>query len=145
MGRMTAARQTAMAPNLASRPFSSSSDAARDRRYHWVEPEAERLIARAYARHRQLAQRDAVSPNGWKSFPPSISIADLESPALEQEYHYPPKTRGDRIAKKLVDYGEKLMHLFFREKVRREEGGVNAPAPAQSPALSFFRAPMRDH
>ena len=112
-----------MAPSLASRPFSSSSDAARDRRYHWVEPEAERLIARAYARHRQLAQRDAVSPNGWKSFPPSISIADLESPALEQEYHYPPKTRGDRIAKKLVDYGEKLMHLFFREKVRRVGGG----------------------
>ena len=54
-----------------------------------------------------------------KEAPKTLHMLDIRECAIEQEYHYPPKTRGDRIAKKLVDYGEKLMHLFFREKVRR--------------------------
>ncbi|QDZ24790.1 ubiquinol oxidase [Chloropicon primus] len=87
-----------------------------NRRYHWIEPEAERLIARAYARHKTLVERDVAMPNGWRSFPPSISLKDLESEAIAKEYHYEPRTLGDRIAKKLVDGGEKLMELFFREK-----------------------------
>merc|ERR1712176_524149 len=87
----------------------SSSKEDDDRRYHWIKPEAEDLIARAYARHKALA-------NTGKSFPPSISLKDLESDAIAQEYHYPPRTLGDRVAKKLVFYGEKLMHMFFREK-----------------------------
>eukprot|EP00212_Chloropicon_laureae_P003768 CAMPEP_0197485672 /NCGR_PEP_ID=MMETSP1311-20131121/599_1 /TAXON_ID=464262 /ORGANISM="Genus nov. species nov., Strain RCC856" /LENGTH=385 /DNA_ID=CAMNT_0043028397 /DNA_START=151 /DNA_END=1308 /DNA_ORIENTATION=- len=102
-----------------SQGFSTRAErkkAALERRYHWIEPEAERLIARAYARHRTLQQRDQPSPNGWTSFPPSISLKDLESDAIEQEYHYEPKTRGDKIAKTLVYYGEQLMHLFFRDK-----------------------------
>merc|ERR1711907_920416 len=70
-----------------------------NRRYHWIEPEAERLIARAYARHRTLVERDVAMPNGWKSFPPSISLKDLESEAIAKEYHYEPRTLGDRIAK----------------------------------------------
>ncbi len=56
-----------------------------ERRYHWIEPEAERLIARAYARHKTLQQRDQPSPNGWTSIPPSISLKDLESAAIEKE------------------------------------------------------------
>mmetsp|Transcript_4658 Transcript_4658/g.11143 ORF Transcript_4658/g.11143 Transcript_4658/m.11143 type:complete len:207 (-) Transcript_4658:865-1485(-) len=102
-----------------SQGFSTRAErkkAALERRYHWIEPEAERLIARAYARHRTLQQRDQPSANGWTSFPPSISLKDLESDALNQEYHYEPKTRGDKIAKTLVYYGEQLMHLFFRDK-----------------------------
>ena len=57
-----------------------------NRRYHWIEPEAERLIARAYARHRTLVERDVAMPNGWKSFPPSISLKDLESEAIAKQY-----------------------------------------------------------
>jgi ubiquinol oxidase len=80
-----------------------------DRRYHWIKPEAEDLIARAYARHKALA-------NTGKSFPPSICLKDLESDTIATEYHYEPKTFGDRVARKLVYYGENLMHMFFRDK-----------------------------
>merc|ERR1711977_373247 len=55
-----------------SASFASQTDG--DRRYHWIEPEAEKLISRAYARHQSLVERDLTLPNGWKSFPPSISL-----------------------------------------------------------------------
>jgi len=87
-----------------------------ERRYHWIKPEAEKLIARAYARHDALSTRDIISPNGWKSFPPSISLVDLESEAISEEVHYEPRTLGDKVAKKLVGGGEYLMSLFFCEK-----------------------------
>ena len=59
-----------------------SNDSKEDRRFHWIEPEAEDLIARAYARHRTLADTG-------KSFPPSLSLEDLE--AVGKPYHYPPR------------------------------------------------------
>merc|ERR1739848_559750 len=105
--RLTAASAGGLPP-VSLRQWSSSASKDDDRRYHWIKPEAEDLIARAYARHKALA-------NTGKSFPPSISLKDLESDAIAQEYHYPPRTLGDRVAKKLVFYGEKLMHMFFRE------------------------------
>jgi len=106
--------------SIAPRPFAplgsrvtystkTKQDEARERRYHWIEPEAERLIARAYARHKALANTD-------KSFPPSLAVVDLESPHFAKQQHYEAKTTGDRVAKKIVEYAEKLMHLFFREK-----------------------------
>merc|ERR1711977_791354 len=49
-----------------SASFASQTDG--DRRYHWIEPEAEKLISRAYARHQSLVERDLTLPNGWKSF-----------------------------------------------------------------------------
>merc|ERR1739848_251368 len=96
-------------PPVSLRQWSSSASKDEDRRYHWIKPEAEDLIARAYARHKALA-------NTGKSFPPSISLKDLESDTIATEYHYEPKTFGDRVARKLVYYGEQLMHMFFREK-----------------------------
>mmetsp|Transcript_34852 Transcript_34852/g.43019 ORF Transcript_34852/g.43019 Transcript_34852/m.43019 type:complete len:250 (-) Transcript_34852:1612-2361(-) len=89
-----------------ARSFSDTTS-AKDRRYHWIEPEAEMLIARAYARHQALA-------DSGKSFPPSLSIKDLE--AVGKPFHYEPKTTGDKVAKKLTNAGEKLMSLFFRTK-----------------------------
>merc|ERR1739848_339319 len=106
--RATAASAGGLPP-VSLRQWSSSASKDEDRRYHWIKPEAEDLIARAYARHKALA-------NTGKSFPPSISLKDLESDTIATEYHYEPKTFGDRVARKLVYYGEWLMHLFFREK-----------------------------
>merc|ERR1712149_160666 len=63
-----------------SASFASQTDG--DRRYHWIEPEAEKLISRAYARHQSLVERDLTLPNGWKSFPPSISLQDLEAEGI---------------------------------------------------------------
>jgi len=97
-----------------SASFASQTDG--DRRYHWIEPEAEKLISRAYARHQSLVERDLTLPNGWKSFPPSISLQDLEAEGIATDFHYEPKTFGDKVALKLVKGGEWLMHLFFREK-----------------------------
>merc|ERR1711977_614525 len=48
-----------------SASFASQTDG--DRRYHWIEPEAEKLISRAYARRQSLVERDLTLPNGWKS------------------------------------------------------------------------------
>merc|ERR1711977_198898 len=94
-----------------SASFASQTDG--DRRYHWIEPEAEKLISRAYARHQSLVERDLTLPNGWKSFPPSISLQDLEAEGIATDFHYEPKTFGDKVALKLVKGGEWLMHLFF--------------------------------
>merc|ERR1711904_653309 len=63
-----------------SASFASQTDG--DRRYHWIEPEAEKLISRAYARHQSLVERDLTLQNGWKSFPPSISLQDLEAEGI---------------------------------------------------------------
>jgi len=107
-----------------SSSFSSAAEAKaktkqeekRDRRYHWIEPEAERLIARAYARHQTIIEQDITGPNGWRSFPPSISLKDLEADGIIHQATYPPRTIGDRIAKRLVGMAEVLMGLFFRDK-----------------------------
>merc|ERR1712224_412430 len=72
-----------------SASFASQTDG--DRRYHWIEPEAEKLISRAYARHQSLVERDLTLPNGWKSFPPSISLQDLEAEGIATDFHYEPK------------------------------------------------------
>merc|ERR1711933_356587 len=69
-----------------SASFASQTDG--DRRYHWIEPEAEKLISRAYARHQSLVERDLTLPNGWKSFPPSISLQDLEAEGIATDFHY---------------------------------------------------------
>merc|ERR1711977_223359 len=86
-----------------SASFASQTDG--DRRYHWIEPEAEKLISRAYARHQSLVERDLTLPNGWKSFPPSISLQDLEAEGIATDFHYEPKTFGDKVALKLVKGG----------------------------------------
>jgi len=100
-----------------SRTFSSKAEAARkkekaaaaDRRYHWIEPEAEALIAKAYARHEQLRLSK-------RTFPPSLSLADLESSAITAEAHYEPRTFGDHVARRIVWGAEWLMSCFFRDK-----------------------------
>merc|ERR1711869_110392 len=96
-----------------SSSFASQTDG--DRRYHWIEPEAEKLISRAYARHQSLVERDLTLPNGWKSFPPSISLQDLEAEGIATDFHYEPKTFGDKVALKLVKGGEWLIICSFEK------------------------------
>merc|ERR1712224_1174609 len=81
-----------------SASFASQTDG--DRRYHWIEPEAEKLISRAYARHQSLVERDLTLPNGWKSFPPSISLQDLEAEGIATDFHYD-RNEGDVFPTKM--------------------------------------------
>ncbi|GBG23900.1 Alternative oxidase, mitochondrial [Hondaea fermentalgiana] len=77
------------------------------RKYDWVEPEAEELIAKAYERHKRYQEVG-------ESFPPALSCENLE--ALGKVYHYEPKNLRDKIAYNTVQVLEKFMFLFFREK-----------------------------
>ena len=63
-----------------------------------------------------MKEGDDRSFSGGQAFPPALGVADLE--ALSKTFHYEPKTWSDSIAKVAVDIMEKIMHLFFREKVR---------------------------
>lgn len=75
--------------------------------YHWVSEEAEELIARAYQRHKALADTNA-------SFPPSLNLLDLEK--LEEPYHFKPRDWIDRLALRSMRFMRVFTHLFFREK-----------------------------
>ena len=84
-------------------------DDEKGRHYAWIEPEAERLVARAYAIHMQNQDH--------KPFPPSLGISTQELETLAAKVpHYVPKTTGDRVALRTTQVLEKLMFLFFREK-----------------------------
>jgi Alternative oxidase len=75
--------------------------------YGWIDAEAESLIAKAYARHRALADTGS-------SFPPSISIAELER--IDTPSHYTPRTFGDKVALGFMKFIRQFVHAFFREK-----------------------------
>lgn len=75
--------------------------------YGWIEAEAEALIAKAYKRHKTLADTGL-------SMPPSLSVADLEK--LNVPTHYPPQDLTDKIAYGFMRSMRVLVHAFFREK-----------------------------
>lgn len=69
--------------------------------------EARELIAKAYSRHKALADKS-------ESFPPSLSVQDLEK--IGRPYHYPPQDLIDRCALGLMKFLRVFVHGFFREK-----------------------------
>lgn len=69
--------------------------------------EASDLIQKAYSRHKALADNS-------KSFPPSLSVKDLEK--IGVPYHYPPKDFIDRLALGSMKFLRVFVHAFFREK-----------------------------
>lgn len=77
----------------------------RSRRYHWVDEEAEKLIAVAYRLH--LPDRP---------FPPSVGFDTARLEGMRALPHFEPKTLSDRVALRVVKVMEQFMHLFFREK-----------------------------
>lgn len=65
------------------------------------------LIAKAYKRHNQLADKS-------QSFPPSLSVEDLEK--IGTPYHFKPQDFVDRMALGLMRFLRVFVHGFFREK-----------------------------
>lgn len=86
---------------------SSTDGDTSDRRYKWIDEEARQLIARAYSRHKALADNS-------KSFPPSLSVKDLEAAGVP--YHFEPQDFVDRCALRLMKVLRVFVHSFFREK-----------------------------
>ena len=76
-----------------------------DRRYYWIDVEAEKLIAQAYKLH---------LPD--KPFPPSLGFDRKRLEDLKELPHLQPKTFSDRVALATVVVLEKIMHMFFRSK-----------------------------
>lgn len=72
-----------------------------------MEQEAEELIAKAYKRHKQLSDKS-------QSFPPSLSVKDLEK--IGTPYHYEPKDIVDKFSLNLMKFLRIFVHAFFREK-----------------------------
>lgn len=118
------------------------TDMSLQRRYYWLTEEAEELIGRAYQRHRALADTGT-------SFPPSLSVDDLE--AIGETVHYSPQTFGDKVASSTVVVLEKLMNLFFREKYDHHAvtletvAAVPGIVAAASRHMRSLRTMSRDH
>lgn len=99
------------------RPFSTSNNPAavsssdnsesNSNAYHWIDDEARELIARAYSRHKQLADKS-------RSYPPSLSVADLEK--IGEPAHFKPQDFVDLAAERLMRFLRIFVHGFFREK-----------------------------
>mmetsp|Transcript_18777 Transcript_18777/g.34785 ORF Transcript_18777/g.34785 Transcript_18777/m.34785 type:complete len:326 (+) Transcript_18777:149-1126(+) len=127
---------------FAKRTFSTEQVHPTARKYAWISAEAEDLIAKAYARHKALADTGG-------SFPPSLGKEGLEK--IGETFHYPPKTVGDKVAASIVSILEKAMHLFFREKY--EHHAVTLETVAAVPGivaamhrhLRSLRTMKRDH
>ncbi|KAJ3221224.1 hypothetical protein HK099_003676 [Clydaea vesicula] len=80
------------------------TESSNSRTYHWVSPEAEDLIAKAYARHQALADKK-------QSYPPSISVADLEK--LDKNFHFEPVDIVDKMAFRTMKI---FTHAFFNKR-----------------------------
>lgn len=135
--RMPLASITSRSP--LSSAFSTSSlpvtDAAEedkeaDRVYHWITPEAQHLISRAYNRHKALADKH-------QAYPPALGVKELE--ALGEVYHFAPKDFRDKVAFKIVQFMEWLMHMFFREKYDHHAVTLETVAAVPGIVASFHR------
>ncbi|CAN8074012.1 unnamed protein product [Agarophyton chilense] len=84
-----------------------NGDGAIKTRYDWIDKEATELIGKAYKRHKALADKS-------ESFPPSLSVQDLER--IGTPVHYAPKDFVDRVALNAMKILRVFVHAFFREK-----------------------------
>lgn len=99
--------------------------------YGWIEAEAEELIAKAYQRHRALA-------NTGVSFPPSRDATeDLEK--IEVPTHYPPQDWVDRAAWGFMRFMRVLVHGFFREKYDHHAVCLETVAAVPGIVAAFHR------
>lgn len=98
--------------------------------YGWIDSEAESLIAKAYQRHRALASTGV-------SFPPSLSVADLE--AIGKPTHYPPQDFVDKAAFGLMRFLRRFVHAFFREKYDHHAVTLETVAAIPGQVAAFHR------
>lgn len=99
-------------------------------RYAWIDDEARELIAKAYARHKALADKS-------QSFPPSLSVKDLER--IGTPYHYEPRDFIDRLALRLMKTLRVFVHAFFREKYDHHAVCLETVAAVPGLVGSFHR------
>lgn len=92
--------------------------------------EAHELITKAYSRHKALADKS-------QSFPPSLSVADLER--IGTPYHYPPQDFVDRLALGLMKFLRVFVHSFFREKYDHHAVCLETVAAVPGLVGSFHR------
>lgn len=90
---------------MSTSPSAFGQEDQANRRYHWVDVEAEKLIAEAYKLH---------FPD--RPFPPSLGFERTKLEDLRELPHYVPKNFSDRVALVTVGLLEKVMHMFFRAK-----------------------------
>lgn len=95
-----------------------------------MKQEAHELIVKAYARHKALADKS-------KSFPPSLSVVDLER--IGQPYHYKPRDFVDRMALSLMKVLRVFVHAFFREKYDHHAVCLETVAAVPGLVASFHR------
>uniref|UniRef100_A0A7S0BES9 Alternative oxidase n=1 Tax=Rhodosorus marinus TaxID=101924 RepID=A0A7S0BES9_9RHOD len=120
---------------------SASSENRND--YDWVSPEAQVLIAKAYARHKQLADTG-------KAYPPGLSVEDMEK-GLSEPIHFEPKTTMDHIAYNVMRFLRRFTHAFFRKKydhhavVLETVAAVPGIVAAMHRHLRSLRRMERDH
>lgn len=88
------------------------------------------MIRKAYARHKALADKS-------KSFPPSLSVTDLER--IGTPYHYPPRDFVDRVALNLMKVLRVFVHGFFREKYDHHAVCLETVAAVPGLVGSFHR------
>lgn len=115
---------------VAATSDSDNNDEESDRLYHWITPEAQHLISRAYNRHKALADKH-------QAYPPALNAKELES--LGDVYHFVPKTFRDKVAFKIVQFMEWLMHMFFREKYDHHAVTLETVAAVPGIVASFHR------
>lgn len=92
--------------------------------------EAEQLIARAYARHKALADNS-------QSFPPSLSVKELER--IGAPYSKPPTDFVDRLAYNFNNILKKFVHAFFREKYDHHAVCLETVAAVPGMVAAFHR------
>lgn len=92
--------------------------------------EARELIAKAYKRHRALADKSM-------SFPPSLSVKDLER--IGKPYHYVPRDFVDKVALNLMKFLRVFVHGFFREKYDHHAVCLETVAAVPGIVGSFHR------
>lgn len=99
--------------------------------YGWIDAEAEELIARAYQRHRALADTG-------QAFPPSRDTKeDLER--IEVPTHYPPQDFVDSAAWQFMRFMRVLVHAFFREKYDHHAVCLETVAAVPGIVAAFHR------
>ena len=88
------------------------------------------LIARAYSRHKALADKS-------QSFPPSLSVAELER--IGEPYSKPPADWVDKFAFNLNKVLKRFVHAFFREKYDHHAVCLETVAAVPGMVAAFHR------
>lgn len=94
------------------------------------EQEAEELIAKAYNRHKALADKS-------ESFPPSLSVKELER--IGVPYSKVPEDFVDRLSLNLMKFLRRFVHAFFREKYDHHAVCLETVAAVPGMVCAFHR------